>query len=135
MPMPTPMLPPVPPQGYLFPDFHRSYWFGLGSNSSFYPIFGWTDPVFPGPTQNDYRHWGTFKTAAGDDIPEPNNQFGPEYCAVCNATQAYGGAFGWADANCNQRFAQMCRIQGEHTAGGGCCPRLPILPLRHKHQP
>lgn len=71
------------------------------------------DPVFPGPTSESYRHWGTLKTGGGDSIPEPNNQQPQEYCAVCNATQTYGGAYGWADANCANKFVSMCRIQGE----------------------
>ncbi len=105
-------LPPALQSGYLFPTFHASYWFGLASNQSFYPIFGWLDPVFPGPTSESYRHWGTLKTGGGDSIPEPNNQQPQEYCAVCNATQTYGGAYGWADANCANKYGQMCRIQG-----------------------
>jgi hypothetical protein len=74
--------------------------------------------VFPGPGSDDYRHWGTLKTGEGDDVPEPNNRMPPEYCAACNASQTYGGAYGWADANCAHRLVQMCRIQGGRAGGG-----------------
>jgi hypothetical protein len=97
--------------GYLLPDFHKAYWFGLVSNESFYPIFGWLDPLFPGPAQTDYRNWGTLSTAAGD-LPEPNNQQPPEYCGACSASQARSGAWGWADQGCALSYVQMCRIQG-----------------------
>jgi hypothetical protein len=121
----------------MFADFHQAYWFGLVSNSSYYPIFGWSDPIFPGPGQTDFRNWGSLRTASGDDLPEPNNQFPPEYCSMCAAAQARSGAWGWADANCVNTMVQMCRIQGERRVcgcaalqvhrcrrGPGCLPAL-----------
>jgi hypothetical protein len=118
--------------GYLFTEFHRSYWFGLVSNSSYYPIFGWSDPIFPGPTQTDYRNWGSLRTASGDDLPEPNNQSPPEYCGMASAAAIRSGAWGWADANCINSMVQMCRIQGGRGCQQRCRPALP--PSRRRAQ-
>jgi hypothetical protein len=47
------------------------------------------------------------------NIPEPNSLVPGENCAVANATQTYEKAWGWADANCAQQFAFMCKIPGK----------------------
>ena len=46
-------------------------------------------------------------------INEPNNRFGNELCAVANATQAYGNAWGWADTKCSGMYISMCIVRGE----------------------
>jgi hypothetical protein len=46
-------------------------------------------------------------------IDEPNNRFGNELCAVANATQAYGNAWGWADTKCSNTYISMCIVRGE----------------------
>jgi hypothetical protein len=44
---------------------------------------------------------------------EPNNIFGGEFCAGANATEAFMGLWGWADANCDLRFPYICEIARE----------------------
>jgi hypothetical protein len=42
-------------------------------------------------------------------VPEPNNMSkGLELCAVANASQAYAGVWGWADAPCALRLPSVC---------------------------
>jgi hypothetical protein len=64
-----------------------------------------------------YAHWGG---------GEPDNATGSEVCAVASFTQAYGGAWGWADAGCNQGLPFMCRLLGGSpaAAAGGRHLRL-----------
>jgi hypothetical protein len=40
---------------------------------------------------------------------EPNNLIEPEQCAVANFSQTVNKAWGYADANCGQKFVFMCR--------------------------
>lgn len=44
---------------------------------------------------------------------EPNNVFGGEFCAGANATEAFEGLWGWADANCDLAFPFICEGPGE----------------------
>jgi hypothetical protein len=43
---------------------------------------------------------------------EPNNIFGREMCAGANATEAYEGLWGWADANCDLPMPYICELEG-----------------------
>ena len=52
-----------------------------------------------------YDHWASSAT-----WQEPNNAFGNEYCAVSNYTEAYSGAWGWADAACAGNYPYICRV-------------------------
>jgi hypothetical protein len=95
-------------QGQLFPHYHQVYWNGLKAQS--WPRFSWIDNVTPMPSGSNYRHWGTYQPG---NIAEPNSLVPGENCGVCNYTQSYGNAWGWADANCDNEFAFLCKIPSE----------------------
>ncbi len=42
---------------------------------------------------------------------EPNNRFPTELCVAANATEIFGNAWGWADAQCGQQLSYMCRMR------------------------
>ncbi len=121
-------LPTVPPAGALLPGFHRLYWLGLAVATR-WPAFTWLD-LSPQPPLNTtrgaafdesfggspgvYAHWGYYMP---QNIIEPNNLTGLEECAVANASQTYGSAWGWADTRCSASLPYMCRITREQ----GCC--------------
>jgi hypothetical protein len=77
--------------GALVRNFHTAYWNGLNSSTSTWPKFNWLDSTVPPPGDNNYVHW-----ARG----QPDNEVAPETCGVCNASAAYGGAWGWGDSSC-----------------------------------
>jgi hypothetical protein len=82
---------------------------GLSTSSlKTWPKFKWLDGL-PAPSNITYQHWGTMNPQA---LLEPNNyERQPELCAVANASQAYDNppAWGWADSNCGNEFAFMCK--------------------------
>jgi hypothetical protein len=59
------------------------------------------------------------------NILEPNNIFGAEDCAAANSSQAYGGAWGWADAQCNISLPLICRVTRKRRQRRLC-------PLQHR---
>jgi hypothetical protein len=63
------------------------------------------------PAAGAYQHWGTYQPGAAK---EPNRLTGAEECAVANFSQAYGGAWGWADTPCSGLHASLCRLEGGH---------------------
>lgn len=70
-----------------------------------------------------YVHWGNL-TDGNMTLPEPNNIYTPELCAVAAYNESHGKpvqAWGWADANCNHTAIFICRRAGES-------PRLTMLP-------
>jgi hypothetical protein len=70
----------------------------------------------------NYQQWGNW---TGDEgLPEPNNLYGGEYCGCANATEAYQGLYGWADATCSTRGAFICKIVREWRL----CPRPAAWP-------
>ncbi len=89
-------------KGILMPGFHKSYWVGL--RASAWPDFAWIDRT--ANTVIDYAHWGLLP----DGSQEPNNSPAPQLCGLSNYSQAYGGAWGWSDANCADSFPFICRM-------------------------
>jgi hypothetical protein len=72
-----------------------------------------------------YNNWGVFQPG---DSPEPNNQFGSEYCGVANWTELVTatGAWGWADTACKTQTISICKVlrewlQYRTVYGAGCC--------------
>ncbi len=120
------------PAGALLPGFHKSYWLGLAITDR-WPLFGWLD-LSPAPPRNGsalgpvYAHWGYYMP---QNILEPNNIFGAEDCGVANATQAYGGAWGWSDTRCNASLPFICRVTREQPR---CFSRLQYLPGSQVHR-
>ena len=118
-PTPVPRPPPPPAQGYLIPKFHKNYWIGLNKASSSASNFTWFDPyVIYQNSGVDYSNWGTYSDGSGSSSPEPNNLKSPELCAVANWTEAYGGAWGWADTRCSTNYTFICKIIRERGAAG-----------------
>jgi hypothetical protein len=96
-------------RGNLVPSFHGSYWMGLSTAVLKPPQFAWGD-VLAGKL--NWTHWGSFATPEGN-FSEPNNLSGQEFCGAANASQEFGSAWGWMDANCNTRMTFMCRLNRE----------------------
>jgi hypothetical protein len=71
-----------------------------------WPSFTWTTLGMT-PRRAGYEHWGTFMPG---QHREPNNVFPAEDCAGANRTEAYGGAWGWADANCYSVRMSLCEV-------------------------
>ncbi len=70
-----------------------------------------TPPRLCRPAGATYVHWG--KVMPAGLVSEPDNTAGDERCAVANASEAYGGAWGWSDTRCSGSYAFMCRAAGE----------------------
>lgn len=116
---------------YMLRGCHVGYWMGYRAQAwgKFLPL----DKTLKNLT---YSHYGmmnvTFPGGATGLLPEPNGKARGEMCLMANMTQAFGGAFGWADANCNDKQIFMCRIMGalrgaaagRLRAAGGCGPRV-----------
>jgi hypothetical protein len=106
--------------GSLISSFHSTYWLGLyilNSDPRVWPSFMWLDGS-PKPSTYQqpklaYGHWGTQLLGPGEDREEPNNLVPPEFCAVANASQAFGNAWGWSDTNCDELHFSMCKLPGE----------------------
>jgi hypothetical protein len=54
----------------------------------------------------------------GTSSLEPNNIVSPpEYCGLANFSMATGNdthvAWGWSDANCDQKYTYMCKVSSE----------------------
>jgi hypothetical protein len=95
---------------YILPRCHVGYWMGYKAET--WPKFTGLDKTLK---NNTYSHYGALNmtTKTGSYlIPEPNGKTAGEMCLLANQTQAYGGAFGWADANCQTQQIFMCRIMG-----------------------
>jgi hypothetical protein len=113
--------------GLLIPTFHTTYWLGLyiaNSDLRVWPSFMWLDGQ-PMPSthqlpKRSYGHWGLLDLANGQRREEPNNMSPPEFCVVANASQEFGGAWGWSDTNCDDRRFSMCKVLGECCLLG-CC--------------
>jgi hypothetical protein len=90
--------------GLLFPSYTPNYWFGAKTTYDLWPTFYWLQRSIPGPGARNYMHWGLGRQ------PEPNNLAGNEYCAACNITLTYQGAWGWSDAACSLPMPYMCRL-------------------------
>ncbi len=102
-----------------------------------WPAFTWLD-LSPAPPLNTtrgagtaddwggssgaYAHWGYYMP---QNVLEPNNLTALENCAVANASQAYGGAWGWADTRCGASLPYMCRL----TRGWQLAEGLPALTM------
>jgi hypothetical protein len=85
----------------------KFYWIGLRVGPfDKWPTFSW---LSNGLTLNQtrYHHWGVYKPGT---TLEPNNVFVPENCAGANLTEAYDGAWGWADSNCNMLAPFICQL-------------------------
>ena len=80
-----------------------------------WPNFRWADfsPLLVG----DYQGWGYFMP---QNIKEPNNLMPPELCVGANYTEAYKGAWAWADTNCGDAYPYMCMNTRERAAPVSC---------------
>jgi hypothetical protein len=88
-------------------DRNPFYWIGLYiAPYTDWPNFRWLNGL-PGPNNWTYSHWGTYKP--GTHL-EPNNVFPPELCSGANATETFGGAWGWGDENCDRMFPFICEV-------------------------
>ena len=97
------------------------YWIGLKVQQyETWPTFGWVMPTHQAKLYNySYSHWGVWRPGSHK---EPNNIFPPEHCAVANGTQAYDGAFGWADMQCNNAAPFICECPCEcNPVPGSAC--------------
>jgi hypothetical protein len=75
----------------------------------------------PGPNATGtYQHWGYYMP---QNIIEPNNMFGQEFCCGANYTEAWNSSWGWADTRCDRPSSYMCKqLRGWlQPAGGTCC--------------
>lgn len=81
----------------------------------------------PDPTTS-YINWGTLVMNTSV-IPEPNNQYPPEYCVVANYSMASSdGLWGWADTNCTAAmFPYICKLTRERPAVPGVVGVLVVL--------
>jgi hypothetical protein len=94
-------------RGIIEQDSHPFYWMGLYiAPYNEWPNFKWLNGMI-GPNNWTYNHWGTFEP--GTHL-EPNDIYPPELCAGANATETYGGAFGWADENCMRPLPFICEV-------------------------
>jgi hypothetical protein len=96
---------------YILPGCHVGYWMGYRAET--WPKFVGLDKTVK---STSYSHYGSLQltTRTGNfSVPEPNGKAAGELCLMANQTAAYGGAFGWADTNCNNMYIFMCRIMGE----------------------
>jgi hypothetical protein len=114
--------------GAMLPGYHKFYWLGL--NTSKWPAFSWVDsspmPANPwsGYQVGAYNHWGYYMP---QNVIEPNDKMPPENCAGANYTEAWGGAWGWADTNCKVVYPFMCKRAG----GWWCACRTCLRVLVH----
>ncbi len=63
------------------------------------------NPHHPFNTSGGYDHWGYYMP---QNIIEPNDFNPHEHCVGANYTEAWDGAWGWADAQCSQTFPALC---------------------------
>ena len=79
-----------------------------------------------------YSHWGSLALGDGSSkVPEPNNQYPPEYCVAANYSMAGADKiWSWADTNCTAGlFPYICKITREwrwHVAALCCAPHSNI---------
>jgi hypothetical protein len=106
-------------QGALDMTYYNKYWIGLRvPNQRTWPSFEWAVP----PAVN-WSHWGNFTPGS---IREPNNLFTKELCALANATEAFAGAWAWADARCTILAPYICKVPIYYTSPSP--PPKPPLP-------
>jgi hypothetical protein len=85
----------------------KFYWIGLRVGIfDKWPTFSWLSNGLS-LNRTRYSHWGMFKPGTH---MEPNNVYVPENCAGANVTEAYDGAWGWADNNCNMLAPFICQV-------------------------
>ena len=49
-----------------------------------------------------------------EDVYEPDNAVGTEFCAVANYTQADANlVWGWSDSDCQNEFPAICKVLRE----------------------
>ncbi len=98
---------------YFLPGCHEGYWMGYRAAQGAWGKWRQLDKT----VNSTYTHFGMFNyTGPGNtnlSIPEPNGKARNEMCLMANYSQAYNGSFGWADANCNNKYIFMCRIMSE----------------------
>jgi hypothetical protein len=93
----------------------RFYWIGFRVYAR-WPTFS---PVVANNRSTTFFHWGTM---VPQGIKEPNAITGLEFCAGANASEAYGGAWGWSDENCGVRAPFVCKLRE-------CLAQLAVLLL------
>ena len=107
---------------YYLPGCHEGYWMGYRAAQGAWGKWKQLDKT----VNSTYRHFGMLNyTGPGNSnltSPEPNGKTKNEMCLMANYTQAYNGSFGWADANCNNKYIFMCRIMSEWRRLGGTPP-------------
>jgi hypothetical protein len=68
-----------------------------------------------------YSHWGSLALGDGvSKVPEPNNQYPPEYCVAANYSMVNSDKiWSWADTNCTAgMFPYICKITRGCLMGG-----------------
>jgi hypothetical protein len=68
-----------------------------------------------------YNHWGSLALGDGvSKVPEPNNQYPPEYCVAANYSMVDSDKiWSWADTNCAAgMFPYICKITRGCRSGG-----------------
>jgi hypothetical protein len=85
---------------------------GLKSRIEDVTFFTWSDGTATPGVDRRYAHWGKLRLSDKNAprLPEPNNLYSEEYCAIGNASQAYGTGWGWSDTQCNGTFTSICKI-------------------------
>ncbi len=89
-----------------------AYWLGMYlpyQDPRPWPDFKWIDG-YPDPFPPSYVHWGRMSLGGGRYLAEPNYRVPPEYCSTANGSQAFYGAWGWSDENCDDLYAFMCKF-------------------------
>jgi hypothetical protein len=92
-------------QGVLFAGATASYWIGLSSNSSNWPVFTWMLKTLPSADSNEagWDHWGR---------GQPDDAGPSALCAMASAALSYDGAWGWSGAQCSLQLPFLCRVNG-----------------------
>lgn len=102
---------------------HTGYWMGYKAAQWGAANFAPLDRTVPF-NKTSYVNWG-LKMLPNRNVSEPDGRAVPELCLVANQTAAVGGAYGWADVQCERnRFVHMCRIIREWPsllASTSCC--------------
>jgi hypothetical protein len=115
------------------------YWIGLRTNGTATgslsssgadanagkPHWDWLHPGYSHPTTDlPYKHWAQYQPANSRDPGGAGT--GVQECAAANASEAYGGAWGWSNLGCDASLPFMC-MTGE---GRRCC----MLTMVHNRQ-
>jgi hypothetical protein len=66
-----------------------------------------TDPDIDNPVDElPYKHWGMYHPLNSRDS---NGQAPAQECGIASGSEAFKGAWGWADVRCGSKYIYMCR--------------------------